>query len=85
MGIVSLQIAQAARRVGLQNPYALSRATGIGYAICYRMWKNGQSRIDLKTLARLCDALNCQPGDLFIYESHKQKSKSPRNTSSSNK
>jgi DNA-binding Xre family transcriptional regulator len=85
MGIVSLQIAQAARRVGIQNPFALSKATGIGYAICYRMWKNGQSRIDLKTLARLCDALNCQPGDLFGYESQKKKSRSPRNTTSSKK
>jgi DNA-binding Xre family transcriptional regulator len=67
MGTVTLRVPEAARKAAIENPYSLSRATGLGYAICYRLWHGNQSRIDLTTIARLCDALNCQPGELMTY------------------
>ena len=36
--------------------------------------KNGKAKaIKLSTLARLCEALNCQPGDLLEYRQDPQK------------
>ena len=33
--------------------------------------KNGKARaIKVSTMARLCEALDCQPGDLFEYRRH---------------
>ena len=29
--------------------------------------KNGTGGLDAKTMARLCEVLNCQPGDLMEY------------------
>jgi putative transcriptional regulator len=74
MSTVILSITEAAKRKGIENPFALSRETGIGYAICHRLWSGKQSRIDLATIARLCDTLECQPGDLLIYMPDKKKS-----------
>jgi DNA-binding Xre family transcriptional regulator len=75
MGTITLRVPEAARQAGIENPYALSRATGLGYAICYRLWHGRQSRIDLTTIARLCDALNCQPSELMIYNRASKKAK----------
>ncbi len=30
--------------------------------------KNGTGGLDHRTIAKLCDVLNCQPGDLMEYE-----------------
>jgi DNA-binding Xre family transcriptional regulator len=69
MGDVKFTIEKAAKLKNIENPFALSRATGLGYAICYRLWNDEQRRVDLNTLASLCDVLECQPGDLLIYVS----------------
>lgn len=77
MGTVRLTIQDAARRAQIENPFALSRETGIVYAICHRLWGGSQKRIDLPTLAKLCDVLNCEPKDLLTYEKDgKKKGKS---------
>jgi len=68
MGTVRLTIQDAARAAGVENPFALSKRTGIVYAICHRLWSGQQTRIDLPTLAKLCDELGCQPGELLTYE-----------------
>lgn len=67
IGTVTLKIPEVAKGGGIENPFALAAATGINYAVCYRLWHSDQGRIDLKTLAALCDALDCQPGDLMTY------------------
>jgi DNA-binding Xre family transcriptional regulator len=67
MGKVVLVVADVAPRKGIENPFALSRATGLAYPICHRIWNGQQSRIDLNTLAKLCDALKAKPGQLFEY------------------
>jgi DNA-binding Xre family transcriptional regulator len=53
---------------GIDNPFALSKKTGINYAICYKLWHSRQRRIDLGTLEKLCDALKISPGKLFEQE-----------------
>lgn len=68
-GLASVRLIVAERAIakGVETPFALSKATGLGYAICYRLWNDTQRRVDLGTLASLCDTLECQPGDLFVY------------------
>jgi putative transcriptional regulator len=44
----------------------LSQMTGLSYVTIWRLSKSDQTRIDLIVLARICDALRCQPGDLLI-------------------
>ena len=43
----------------------LSRQTGIAYSTINNFANERVERVDLKTLARICSALDCQPGDLL--------------------
>jgi DNA-binding Xre family transcriptional regulator len=56
-----------AKAKGLGNPFALSRKSGLNYAICYRLWHEQTTLISLPTLTKLCDTLECKPGELFDY------------------
>jgi len=67
VSIIKLQVRKVAESKGIENPYALAAKSGIAYAICYRLWHENQQRIDLKTIAVLCDSLKVTPGDLFNY------------------
>ena len=41
--------------------------------------KTGKARaIRFSTLAAICDALDCQPGDVLVFESKRAKSRSDR-------
>lgn len=68
MGQIKLRIKEVAETKGYGNPFALSQASGINYAICYKLWHTERRRIDLGTLEKLCDALKVTPGRLFEYE-----------------
>ncbi|MBC8076310.1 MAG: helix-turn-helix transcriptional regulator [Chloroflexales bacterium] len=35
-------------------------------------WNGSSLRLDLDTLARLCQALDCTPGDLLVYVGEQQ-------------
>ena len=43
----------------------LSRRTGIAYSTINNFANERIERVDLKTLARICSTLDCQPGDLL--------------------
>ena len=45
----------------------LAREAKVSYEAARRQWDGTATRIDFATLAGLCEALNCQPGDLFEY------------------
>jgi DNA-binding Xre family transcriptional regulator len=69
MATVKLIVKEVAEKKGILNPFVLANETGLNYAICYRLWKSNQQRIDLKTLARLCEVLGVKPGQLLDYQS----------------
>jgi DNA-binding Xre family transcriptional regulator len=71
--IIKLIVRDVAESKGITNPYVLSAQTGLGYAICYRLWHENQQRIDLKTIAVLCEKLEVTPGDLFSFETQEKK------------
>ena len=73
--MVKLKIREVAESKGINNPLVLSRQSGIAYANCYKLWHDQQTRIDLATIDRLCEALNCEPCDLIVRMNEKPESK----------
>ena len=67
MSTVALKVRQIAEQKGVGNPFALARVTGLGYAVCHRMWNSETTLIALETIAKLCDGLKVKPGQLFEY------------------
>ena len=53
---------------GIGNALVLSRQSGLAYAMCYKLWNDQQTRIDLTTIDRLCEVFSCSPGDLIVRE-----------------
>ena len=63
--IVNLDVMMARRKVGLSELAARVDLTLANLSIL----KNGHARaIRFSTLISLCDALDCQPGDLLTYQ-----------------
>lgn len=51
------------------------RMSNLGRATLYRLYNNEVTRIEFDTIDKLCDLLNCAPGDLFIKETVTETSK----------
>lgn len=47
--------------------YGLAKRTGIQYQIIDNYYKNRVKRFDSYVLERICDALECTPGDIIEY------------------
>ena len=74
MSVIKLNLRKVAEAQGFDNPRELGLKAGVTYSVCYRMWYDGkQSRLDLPSLAKLCDALNCAPGDLLVLTEAKRR------------
>ncbi len=69
MSTVRLNVREASLERGVENPHQLSEKSEIGYALCYRLWHEQTTQISLPTLARVCDTLSCEPGDLLVKSS----------------
>lgn len=64
--VIELRVKEVAEENGIDNPFSLSKQSGLAYANCYKIWHGQQTMIGLDTLDRLCDALGCEPGDILI-------------------
>lgn len=62
---IRLKVREVAEARGVPNPFVLASKTGLGYAICYRLWHEQQQRIDLKTIAALCVSLDVGASEIF--------------------
>ena len=51
-----------------QSLYWLAKETGVRYATIWNMSRRKAGRLSLDGLDRICEALDCQPGDLLIRE-----------------
>ncbi|CUH97388.1 hypothetical protein P22_3516 [Propionispora sp. 2/2-37] len=49
------------------NMSALAESTGLSRNTIFLLYHEKTERMDFKTLEKLCNALNCQPGDLLEY------------------
>lgn len=61
-------VKDVAIRANIHNANALSEATGLPYETCRRLWGNTPAMVGIKTIEKLCDVLQVQPGQLFDYE-----------------
>ena len=46
--------------------YWLSKKTGVRWATIWQMGKGEVARLNMEALDRICEALECQPGDLLV-------------------
>lgn len=67
MGTVTLKARELAEKRGIENAFALARGTGLGYAVCYRIWHGNTTALALETIAKLCDTLKVKPSQLLEY------------------
>jgi len=51
--------------------YWLAKETGIAYTTLHKLGKRETGAIDFRVLNKICSALECQPGDLLLYEPDK--------------
>ena len=56
-----------------QTLYWLCKQTGIRYATIWQMGKGDVARLNLDVLDRVCEALECQPGDLLVRAEAKRR------------
>lgn len=49
----------------------LAKATGIRPATISTLYHETVKRIEIEHIEKLCEAFDCQPGDLFTYEKEK--------------
>ena len=46
--------------------YWLAKETGIRYATIFNLTKGKTDRLKIETLDRICDVLDCKPGDVLV-------------------
>lgn len=65
---LKILIAEKEFREGRKLTYrTISQETGISTATLVLYMKQGVKNIDTGTLEKLCEYLDCQPGDLLMY------------------
>ena len=63
--LVNLDVMMAKRKIGLGD---LAKEVGITNANLSILKNNKAKAVRFSTLEKLCDVLDCQPGDLLVYE-----------------
>lgn len=63
--VVNLDVMMAKRKKSLKE---LSKEVGITNANLSILKTNKAKAIRFNTLEKLCEILNCQPGDILVYE-----------------
>ena len=46
----------------------LKEKSGVNKNTLYAIYNNTCTRVDLSVINRICNALDCQPGDLMVHE-----------------
>jgi putative transcriptional regulator len=55
--------------------YWLAKETGISHTTLWRLKKGKALGINFETLEKMCEALECQPGDVLSYTNKKKMTK----------
>lgn len=65
--MIKIVIKDAAKKVGITSSYQLQKAIGYDVSMSARLWKGEWTRIDVKTLNRICNTLRCTPNDILQF------------------
>lgn len=63
--MIKLRLSEMLKERG-RTPYWLAKQTGIRYASIWHMNRGELARVHVETLDRICDVLECQPGDILV-------------------
>lgn len=66
--MIKVKIKEKAIENGIKNAHRLELAASLSPAAAGRLWKGEIEKISMETLDRLCRTLDCQIGELFVYE-----------------
>ncbi len=74
MGLIEVKLAEVLERRG-QTFYWLVQEAKVPYSTLRRLDRGVVASIRFDTLAKICEALNCQPGELLSYKATWSESK----------
>lgn len=63
---LKIRIHEVAKSRGLTTAYQLQKLTGLAPSNAAKIYNNDIVQISIATLSKLCDALDCEPSDLFV-------------------
>lgn len=69
---IRARIKEIAEAKAVPNAYQLGVLIGVTPNVSARLWKDDFSQIGKVTIDKLCAALDCQVGDLLVYEVEKR-------------
>jgi DNA-binding Xre family transcriptional regulator len=64
---MKIQIKEICEARGISSAYELAKRTELSMPTAYRAFANDIKQFTPQTLNALCDALNCEPNDIFGY------------------
>lgn len=67
--MITVKIAEMARKRGISNAYQLQKAMGCPPTMAAKLWKGKLHMIGINTLDKLCRVLRCKPQHILHYES----------------
>ena len=70
--MIEIRIDQQLKALG-RTFYWLAKETGISHTTLWRLKKGKALGINFVTLEKLCEALGCEPGDLFTFINQKKR------------
>jgi DNA-binding Xre family transcriptional regulator len=72
---LQVKIREVCQSKGIKNGYELKLKAKINPSTAYRLFNNNVKIISLETLGKLCTALDCEAGELFVKRSLPAKKK----------
>lgn len=65
--MLHIQIKQLLSQKGITKPYTWLRKIGISHSMAHKLLSDKHERIELKTLALICEKAWCTPNDFFTW------------------
>lgn len=65
--MITVRIAEIARKNGVENAHQLQQRLNIPPAMAAKLWGGKIKMIRLRTIDMLCQTFNCKPGQLLSY------------------
>lgn len=65
--MIKFKIREVAKKRGITSAYQLQKAMGIHPGAASRLWSRAEG-LNFKTLDAICQALDCDPGELFEFK-----------------
>jgi DNA-binding Xre family transcriptional regulator len=66
--VIQLRVRDVAEARGITNIKMLAARASLAYDTARDLWHGRMQRIDRDVLARVCVALQCEPGDVLVME-----------------